>query len=112
MNSQIAIKNNSAWKVEVEETEDYLQVIDDHPEWCGPCKAIQNTFKKVFFDLSEKPLKFYTAPIDKINALADYKEHSEKPIFLFYQNGEKIHEQIGCDPPKLIHYIEKHFGIE
>lgn len=146
MSFQIEIKNNSGWKVEVEETADYLQgtaatggaraqarararsalarahaaprrtglntpVIDAHPGWCGPCKAIFNTFKKVFFDLSDKPLKFYTADTDKINALEQYKG-SDRPVFLFYKNGEKINEVVGCNPPKLISLIESELGIE
>eukprot|EP00976_Prorocentrum_cordatum_P115520 1196024-Prorocentrum_minimum.AAC.8 len=32
-------------------------VIDCHPEWCGPCKAIKSTFRKIFFDYGDRPIK-------------------------------------------------------
>ena len=35
-------------------------VIEVYQGWCGPCKAIQSTFKKLFFDLNDRPIKFYT----------------------------------------------------
>lgn len=35
-------------------------VIECYQNWCGPCKAITSTFKKLYFDLGDKPLKFYT----------------------------------------------------
>ncbi len=28
--------------------------------WCGPSKAINATFKRIFYDNSDNPLKFYT----------------------------------------------------
>lgn len=35
-------------------------VVEVYQGWCGPCKAINSTFKRLYFDLSDRPLKFYT----------------------------------------------------
>lgn len=35
-------------------------VVEVYQSWCGPCKAVQSTFKRIFFDLSDRPLKFYS----------------------------------------------------
>ena len=36
-------------------------VVEVYQDWCGPCKAVVNTLKKQFFELGERPLKFYMA---------------------------------------------------
>ena len=35
-------------------------VVEVYQDWCGPCKAVITTLKKQFFELGERPLKFYT----------------------------------------------------
>ena len=57
---QIDITNADTWRREVLEVPGTLQVIELYQTWCGPCKAIQSTFKRVYFDAGDKPLKFYT----------------------------------------------------
>ena len=39
---------------------DSLAVIEVYQDWCGPCKAITGTFRRLCFDLGDRPLKFYT----------------------------------------------------
>lgn len=35
-------------------------VVELYQGWSGPCKAIASTFKRLYFDFSDRPLKFYT----------------------------------------------------
>jgi thiol-disulfide isomerase/thioredoxin len=35
-------------------------VVEVYQDWCGPCKAVITSLKKQFFELGERPLKFYT----------------------------------------------------
>ena len=35
-------------------------VIEVYQDWCGPCKAIVGTFRRLCFDLGDRPLKFFT----------------------------------------------------
>ena len=38
-------------------------VVEVYQDWCGPCKAVITTLKKQFFELGERPLKFYTVRV-------------------------------------------------
>ena len=38
----------------------HVAVVECYQDWCGPCKAIFNTFKRLYFELGDRPLKFYT----------------------------------------------------
>eukprot|EP00899_Mesostigma_viride_P002908 jgi/Mesvir1/12618/Mv09317-RA.1 len=82
-NIQIAITSDEMWDSEIRKTTGFLQVIDVHQAWCGPCKAIQATFRRIFFDNNDRPLKFYTAESDKLAALEPYRGKCE-PLFLIY----------------------------
>ena len=111
--AQTAIKDDEAWKVEIQESPGVLQsasrarlstssrlgvgtprvpfpsivrltrppsspapsppaVVDVRQTWAGPCKAIQSTFKRIFFDHGDKPMKFYTADASKVTALNEH----------------------------------------
>lgn len=71
-----------------------------YQEWSGPCKAIQNTFKRVYFDNSDAPLKFYTACVTKIPEVAEYRDNSE-PVFCFYKDGSMLDKITGVKAPEL-----------
>lgn len=83
MSFQVNILDENVWTSEIMETPGTLQgwlcrmiiipfekhyriflfartVVECYQSWCGPCKAIQSTFKRLYFDLSDRPLKFYT----------------------------------------------------
>jgi hypothetical protein len=71
-----------------------------YQEWSGPCKAIQNTFKRVYFDNSDAPLKFYTACVTKIPEVAEYRGNSE-PVFCFYKVWISLPDENGITHPIL-----------
>lgn len=35
-------------------------VVELYQSWCGPSKAVQGTLKRIYFDLTDRPLKFFT----------------------------------------------------
>ena len=42
-------------------------VIDVHSTWCGNCKAITNTFQRIYFEYTDqKPIRFLVADAEKI----------------------------------------------
>ena len=85
-------------------------VIDVHQSWTGPCKAIQSTFKKIFFEHGDKPIKFFTADASKIDAAKDYVGSCE-PVFLFYKDGKKK-EVRGVDAPTIVKMIYDGLGVD
>mmetsp|Transcript_40362 Transcript_40362/g.67643 ORF Transcript_40362/g.67643 Transcript_40362/m.67643 type:complete len:134 (-) Transcript_40362:434-835(-) len=114
---QTMLTNDEEWALEigkpaVEDGEEagesgvpgYLQVIDCHAGWCGSCKAIKSTFRKIFFDYGDRPIKFYTANVDKIGCLEKYRG-SCQPTFVFYQDNQQLQVVQGVDAPSLISLI-------
>ena len=76
------------------------------PELVGPCKAIQSTFKRLYFDFSDRPLKFYTVAVDKCPGvgLDDYKGKCE-PVFMFYRDGQCLETVVGMQAPPLTRLV-------
>ena len=58
-------------------------VVDCHQGWCGPCKAMATTLRKIFFEFGERPLKMYTANVDQVKSLEKYRG-SCQPVIMFY----------------------------
>ena len=40
-------------------------VVEAYQDWCGPCKPVSSTLKKLFFDAGDAPLKFYKVALLK-----------------------------------------------
>eukprot|EP00798_Chlamydomonas_sp_ICE-L_P014209 gene14209-20179_t len=91
MSFQIDITSLSTWKIEVLEVPGTLQVIELYQTWCGPCKAIQSTFKRIYFDAGDRPLKFFTLDVEKVEGFEKYRG-SCKPVFMFYKDGTLLEE--------------------
>ena len=74
--------------------------------WAGPCKAINATLRRMFFDLGDKGLKFYTV---ESGVLERTKAHRGKcePAFMFFLNGQELTDLkiVGIDAPKLTQSI-------
>ncbi|EEH54201.1 flagellar outer dynein arm light chain 6 [Micromonas pusilla CCMP1545] len=110
MSFQTALTDDASWKLEIMETPGMFQIIDVHQSWTGPCKAIQSTFKKIFFEHGDKPIKFFTADASKIDAAKDYVGSCE-PVFLFYKDGKKK-EVRGVDAPTIVKMIYDGLGVD
>uniref|UniRef100_A0A7S0T5F4 Thioredoxin domain-containing protein n=1 Tax=Mantoniella antarctica TaxID=81844 RepID=A0A7S0T5F4_9CHLO len=109
---QTEIKDDRSWTEEIMETPGLLQIIDVHQTWCGPCLAIQSTFKRVCLDHSDKPMKFFTADASKVDALSDLVGSSE-PAFVLYMDGAKIGSTVkGVNSPALLKAIFDSLGIQ
>lgn len=81
-----------------------------HQTWAGPCKAIQSTFKRIFFDHGDKPMKFYTADASKVTALNEHVGTCE-PKFIFFRDGQQVATVKGVDAPGLTAVIFEKMGI-
>jgi thioredoxin 1 len=62
MGFQMDVKTGQAWQQELQ-LKNTLQVVEVYSAWCGPCKAIVSTFKRIFFDAGDRQMKFYTASV-------------------------------------------------
>jgi thiol-disulfide isomerase/thioredoxin len=65
-------------------------------EWCGPCKSVLPTFKRIRMDREdERALLFLTIPAEKCSFLNDAVEHRGKsePLFLLFRVREPAGER-------------------
>mmetsp|Transcript_37651 Transcript_37651/g.83828 ORF Transcript_37651/g.83828 Transcript_37651/m.83828 type:complete len:108 (+) Transcript_37651:146-469(+) len=94
MSFQTDIQSLESWKKEIMEVPGTLQVVECYQSWCGPCKAIQTTFKRIYFDAGDRPLKFFTVNVDKVPGFEEYRGHCQ-PCFLFYKDGQVLEKVVG-----------------
>ncbi|XP_005109042.2 thioredoxin domain-containing protein 3 homolog [Aplysia californica] len=77
-----------------------LWVVDVYQEWCGPCNALQGTFRRLKNELGDSLLHFAVAKADTIDALEQYRGRCE-PTFLFYAGGVLVSFVHGANAPKV-----------
>ncbi|NXB73192.1 TXND3 protein, partial [Donacobius atricapilla] len=76
-----------------------IVVIDVYQAWCGPCKAVQNLFRKLRIDFSEdNVLHFAAAEADNIKTLKPFRKSCE-PVFLFSVHGKILAMVKGVNAP-------------
>ncbi|NXP30592.1 TXND3 protein, partial [Leiothrix lutea] len=76
-----------------------IVVIDVYQAWCGPCKAVQNLFRKLKLDFSEDNLlHFASAEADSIETLKSFRNSCE-PVFLFSVHGKILSMVKGVNAP-------------
>ena len=93
MSFQKALRSDSDWDDEIVQVAGVLQVVDVHQSWCGPCKAVASTLKRVVMDHGDKPIKFFTADCEKIAALKKSVGGSE-PRFQLWMNGKSMKKEV------------------
>mmetsp|Transcript_14539 Transcript_14539/g.31642 ORF Transcript_14539/g.31642 Transcript_14539/m.31642 type:complete len:156 (-) Transcript_14539:498-965(-) len=81
-----------------------LKVVELHSEWCGTCKSVIPTFKRIRLDKDdESALLFVTVCSEICNFLEAAKDHRGKsePLFLLYRNGQLKAKIEGANTPLL-----------
>jgi len=106
---QVEIKTQEQWDELL--TKEGLIVVDTYAAWCGPCKAIVSSFKRLKNELGDDLLVFATAESDSIDSLEAYRMKSQ-PTFLFYAGGILINVVRGCNCPLLIKTIRSELEKE
>lgn len=104
MSFVVDIASESQFKTEVLDTPGTLQVVEVYQSWCGPCKAVQSTFKRLYFEFTDRPLKFYSLAAERLPILKDYVGKSI-PVFLFFKDGREVEKVVGVQAPTLTRLI-------
>ena len=62
-------------------------VFDVHKTWCGQCKVMEPTWKRIFLDYDDADSRIVFASVasSDIPALEEYTERSCEPLFLLYK---------------------------
>eukprot|EP00191_Tetraselmis_sp_GSL018_P016236 CAMPEP_0177585740 /NCGR_PEP_ID=MMETSP0419_2-20121207/4671_1 /TAXON_ID=582737 /ORGANISM="Tetraselmis sp., Strain GSL018" /LENGTH=145 /DNA_ID=CAMNT_0019075527 /DNA_START=111 /DNA_END=548 /DNA_ORIENTATION=+ len=85
-----------------------LKVVELYSEWCGPCKSVIPTFKRIRLDKEdESTLLFVTVCSEKCGFISEAEERRGKsePFFLFYRNGSLKEKVPGSNTPRLSELI-------
>ncbi|KAK9820587.1 hypothetical protein WJX72_011984 [[Myrmecia] bisecta] len=85
-------------------TEKALKVVEVFAEWCGPCKSVLPTLKRIRLEKDdESTLQFLTVCAEKCQFLDAAKQQRGKsePLFLLYRNGILKQKVEGANTPLL-----------
>ncbi|XP_067026139.1 thioredoxin-like [Acropora muricata] len=103
--------------VELETKEDFgnflkeagekLVVVDFFATWCGPCKKMSPTIKKLAEEYADKVF-FAKVDVDENAETAEAEEISAMPTFKLYKNRVKVDEFVGANSEKLKELVQKH----
>lgn len=103
--------------VELETKEDFdnflkeagekLVVVDFFATWCGPCKKMSPTIKKLAEEYADKVF-FAKVDVDENSDTAEEQGISAMPTFLLYKNRVKVDSLTGANPDKLKELVQRH----
>ncbi|KAJ9523988.1 hypothetical protein QJQ45_022359 [Haematococcus lacustris] len=94
-----------------------LKVVELYSEWCGSCKSVVPTFRRIRLDKDDEAALLFISvggtvprmqmPSDKCEFLEAAKEQRGKsePLFLLYRNGQLKCRIEGADTPTLSEQI-------
>jgi thioredoxin len=84
-------------------------ILDAFATWCGPCKAIAPQVARWAQDPEFKDKTYFAKfDVDAVPELAQELGIRAMPTFVFFQNGEKVNEFLGANPPALLNMLKEH----
>ncbi|KAE9190952.1 hypothetical protein PF002_g24632 [Phytophthora fragariae] len=91
------VRDAEHWAQVLESSEKKLVVVDVHKDWCGPCKIVEPTYKRLAteIDHAERRVIFTTVG-------------SCKPRFLFFKDRKHIADVDGANAPQLEQLVKQH----
>ncbi|EGZ25011.1 hypothetical protein PHYSODRAFT_487436 [Phytophthora sojae] len=103
------VRDAEHWAQVLESSEKKLVVVDVHKDWCGPCKIVEPTYKRLATDIdhAERRLMFTTLNVGlHIDGIED--TGSCKPRFLFFKDRKHIADVEGANAPQLELLVKQH----
>lgn len=82
-------------------------IVDCFAEWCGPCQRMKPVFKELAEDENYQNIEFVTIDTDNCNWINNRFDIDSIPRFLFFEDGELIHEQRGASNKGAFEFIIK-----
>ena len=85
-------------------------VFDVHKTWCGQCKVMEPTWKRIFLDYDDADSRIVFASVasSDIPALEEYTERSCEPLFLLYKVSRRGAHFLGQQGPTVHPHIRPH----
>ncbi|OQR87488.1 thioredoxin/dynein outer arm protein [Achlya hypogyna] len=99
----VNIRDLEQWNHLRENSTEKLIVIDMYQEWCGPCKVLEPTYRRIIADTSSAESRLQFAAVcsttTKIEGIAE--NPSCKPRFVFWRDKKAVAEVLGVNVPAL-----------
>jgi thioredoxin len=81
-------------------------VVDFFAEWCGPCKMISPYIGQLEKEFPN--VQFVKVDVDELEEVASLNNITAMPTFIFFRNGQKVHEFRGADKNRLLEAVKTH----
>ncbi|KFH45188.1 Thioredoxin-like protein [Hapsidospora chrysogenum ATCC 11550] len=86
-------------------------LVDCFAEWCGPCKAIAPILSQLSDHVEVKDkVHFVKFDVDQLPDLGQELGIRAMPTFIFFEDGKKVDEMVGANPPVLMNRVRSFAG--
>lgn len=85
----------SQFQNEVLNEKNILVFVDFYADWCGPCRLTSPIIEELANELPN--VKFIKINVDENSELASRYSILSIPTFLFFKNGEVVHQMVGAN---------------
>ncbi|KAL8009059.1 putative Thioredoxin domain-containing protein [Plasmopara halstedii] len=105
------VRDAEHWTQVLESSDKKLVVVDVHKDWCGSCKIMEPTYKRIAteIDHAERRLVFATLNVGlNVDEIED--TGSCKPRFLFFRDRKQVADVEGANAPLLEQQIKEHLS--
>ncbi|OWZ11126.1 hypothetical protein PHMEG_00015903 [Phytophthora megakarya] len=106
------VRDVEHWAQVLESSDRKLVVVDVHKEWCGPCKIVEPTYKRLVTDIdhAERRLMFVALNVGlHVDGIED--TGSCKPRFLFFKDRKHFTGVDGANAPQLEQLVKQHLPL-
>lgn len=87
--------NEKEFQNEVLNEKNKLVFVDFYADWCGPCRLTSPLVEELANELPN--VKFIKINVDENSELASRYSIFSIPTFLFFKNGEVVHQLVGAN---------------
>ncbi|KDO29314.1 hypothetical protein SPRG_05851 [Saprolegnia parasitica CBS 223.65] len=99
----VNIRDLDQWNHLRENATEKLIVIDMYQEWCGPCKVLEPTYRRIIGDTASAETRLQFAAVccttAKIEGVAE--NPTCKPRFVLWRDKKSVGEVLGINVPAL-----------
>ncbi|TYZ63390.1 hypothetical protein PybrP1_001926 [[Pythium] brassicae (nom. inval.)] len=105
----VKVKDAEHWAALREASDKKLLVVDVHKDWCGPCKIMEPTYKRLAVDIDQSEKRATVAQLNVALGLDGVEDTGScKPRFVLFRERKQIAELNGANAPHLEQLVKQH----
>uniref|UniRef100_K3WXZ7 Thioredoxin domain-containing protein n=1 Tax=Globisporangium ultimum (strain ATCC 200006 / CBS 805.95 / DAOM BR144) TaxID=431595 RepID=K3WXZ7_GLOUD len=103
------VKDAEHWGQLREASDKKLLVVDVHKDWCGPCKIMEPTYKRLSVDIDQAEKRVAFATLNVILGVEGVEDNGScKPRFVLFRERKPVAEVSGANAPQLEQLVKQH----